>query len=233
MRNRIVAMFTMFCFVVLCSAAYSMAKAKKDDKPAETASDSAVTKTRKRTNKVSELLKEMNSKKFYVYADKGAKVNHYIPSGYMGDYGDIKVYDNWKEKPQSGTSCIKTVYNNKASQGNAWAGVYWQNPANNWGTRPGGFDITGAKRVTFYARGESGGELISEFKVGGISGGDYADSDATSLYDVELTKEWKKYTIDLADLDLSYISGGFCWAANLDSNPDGITFYLDEICYEF
>ena len=47
-----------------------------------------------------------------------------------------------------------------------------------------------------------------------------------------LTQEWKQYEIDLSGKDLSYISGGFCWATNLDVNPDGVVFYLDDIKYE-
>jgi len=36
----------------------------------------------------------------------------------------------------------------------------------------------------------------------------------------------------LTDLDLSYISGGFCWVCGRMDNPSGITFYLDDISYE-
>ncbi len=32
-------------------------------------------------------------KEFVVYTDKNARDNHYIPSGWMGDYGDIKLND--------------------------------------------------------------------------------------------------------------------------------------------
>ena len=49
---------------------------------------------------------------------------------------------------------------------------------------------------------------------------------------VVLDKEWKQYTIDLKGKDLSYIIGGFAWATNLDVDPDGCVFYLDEIKYE-
>ncbi|UCH12423.1 MAG: hypothetical protein JSW18_00280, partial [Candidatus Omnitrophota bacterium] len=72
---------------------------------------------------------------------------------------------------------------------------------------------------------------IEEVKMGGISGA-YPDSDFASIGPVILTKEWKQYEIDLADKDLSYISGGFCWSINLDVNPDGCVFYLDDIRYE-
>ena len=76
---------------------------------------------------------------FYVYADKGAKVNHFIPSGWMGDYGDIKVDDSSTADPADGKTCIKITYTGKATQGANWAGVSFcsQNPANNWGDKPG------------------------------------------------------------------------------------------------
>ncbi|MFH1378838.1 MAG: hypothetical protein ABII23_01050 [bacterium] len=177
-----------------------------------------------------EIIKETGQ--FDVYTEKTSRKNHYIPSGYMGDYGDIKVNDRWTEEPRSGKTCIQIKYTVDMTQGAGWAGIYWQNPANNWGTRKGGYNLSGAKRVAFWARGEQGGEFISEFKVGGITG-EYFDSDQVGITDIELTKNWKRYEIDLSESDLSYISGGFCWAANLDNNPDGITFYLDDIVYEF
>ena len=168
---------------------------------------------------------------FPVYTDANSPDNHYVPSGMMGDFGDIKLDDKHMEKPRNGTTSIEVVYSNKASQGARWAGVFWQNPPNNWGTRPGGYDLTGAKKLTFWARGEKGGERIEEFKIGGITG-EYADSDVAGIGPVILTTEWQQFTIDLEGKDLSSISGGFCWATNLDINPDGATFYLDDIRYE-
>mgnify|MGYP001585473654 CR=1 FL=1 len=46
-----------------------------------------------------------------------------------------------------------------------------------------------------------------------------------------LTKDWKDYEIDLTGLDLSYIIGGFVWAAKADDNPEGAVFYLDDVAY--
>jgi hypothetical protein len=168
---------------------------------------------------------------FYVYSDKGARVNHFIPSGWMGDYGDLKIDDSSKEDPADGKSCIKVSYSGKATQGANWAGIFWQHPANNWGEKPGGFDLSTMKRMTFWARGQVGGEKIAEFKVGGITG-EHGDSDSASIGPVTLTKDWKKYTIDLADKNLSHIVGGFCWSASRDDNPNGFVIYLDEIRYE-
>ena len=41
-----------------------------------------------------------------------------------------------------------------------WTGIAWQNPANDWGDLPGGYDLTGAKKLTFWARGEFGIEIL-------------------------------------------------------------------------
>jgi hypothetical protein len=168
---------------------------------------------------------------FYIYADRSSANNHFIPSGYMGDYSDIKVDRASKEDPYLGDSCIKVVYSDVVTQGARWAGVYWQNPANNWGTVDAGYDLSKATKLTFWARGAKGGERIEEFKVGGIMG-EYSDSDTAGIGPVILNKEWTQYTIDLKGKDMSYVIGGFCWATNIDVNPEGATFYLDEIKYE-
>lgn len=170
-------------------------------------------------------------KGFPVYTDAKSPDNHYIASGYMGDYSDIKIDGACFDNPHSGTTCIKVTYSNATSNGARWAGVQWQSPANNWGDRKGGFDLTGAKRLVFWARGKNGGERVEEFKIGGITGL-YPDSDIAGIGPVMLTQEWKQYEIDLGGKDLSYISGGFCWATNVDVNPEGAVFYLDDIKYE-
>ncbi len=175
--------------------------------------------------------KKPESMPFYVYADRSAKNNHFIPSGFMGDYRDIKYDGASKDDPYLGDTCIKIVYSNQATQGARWAGAYWQNPANNWGGSNSGYDLSAATKLTFWARGAVGGERIEEFKVGGIMG-EYSDSDTAGIGPVILTNAWKQYTIDLQGKDMSYIIGGFCWATNIDVNPEGVNFYLDEIKYE-
>jgi len=184
----------------------------------------------------SELKKESDRANlpFYVYADNGSLDNHFIPSGWMPATAakDLAMNVNWKNQPFSGDSCIRVEYKNDS--GTRWAGIYWQQPANNWGTIPGaGYDLQGATKLTFWARGDKGSEIVNEFKMGGISSGEYIDSDSASVGPVQLSSEWKKYEIDLRGRDLSYVIGGFAWATNIDVNdPEGIVFYLDEIRYE-
>ena len=171
-------------------------------------------------------------KGFSVYLDNGYFKNHFVPSGWMGDFGDLKYNQNWQEDAYSRASCIKIEYTAEALQGNKWAGMYWQNPENNWGMKEsGGYNLKDATKLTFWARGDTGNEIIREFKMGGITGA-YPDSDTASIGPLALTKEWKEYTIDLTGMDLSYIIGGFAWVASALDNPDGMVFYMDDIKYE-
>ncbi len=171
---------------------------------------------------------------FYVYADSGSLDNHFVPSGWMPATAakDLRLDTNWKNLPFSGDTCVRVQYENNSAT--RWAGIYWQQPANNWGTVPNaGYDLQGATKLTFWARGDKGGEIIYEFKMGGLSSGEYIDSDSASIGPIELTDEWKQYEVDLRGRDLSYVIGGFAWATNIDVNdPEGIVFYLDEIKYE-
>ncbi|MDD4183064.1 MAG: hypothetical protein PHT53_04520 [Candidatus Omnitrophica bacterium] len=168
---------------------------------------------------------------FYVYSDRNSAKNNFIASGWMGDYGDIKYDGASTETPFSGSTCIKINYCACAYQGARWAGMYWQNPANNWGEVDAGYNLSNAKKLTFWVRGAKGGELIDDFKVGGI-GGKFADSDSAGTGMVTLNKDWTQYTIDLTGKNMSNIIGGFCWVANMDNNRAGVEFYLDEIKFE-
>ena len=166
---------------------------------------------------------------FYVYEDFMSPKNHYAPSGWMGDVANLELDQSYSQNMHDGKSCIKMRYNAEGLK--QWAGIYWQHPANNWGDKKGGYNITGATKLTFWARGANGYEIISEVKIGGISG-DYSDTDVAWLKKIKLTGSWKKYTIDLSQSDLSSISGGFCIVFSKKDNPKGCTIFLDDIRYE-
>jgi co-chaperonin GroES (HSP10) len=166
----------------------------------------------------------------YVFLDEDSLQNHYHPSGWVGDYDAIRRV-SWKENAHSGESCLKFVYTGKTPQGAGWVGVYWQNPVNNWGDVKGGYNLKGARKLTFWARGDKGGETINRFGIGGI-GGEYPDSARTEIGSVILEKEWRQYSINLSGKDLSYISGGFYWITDKNTNPEGCVFYIDDIRYE-
>jgi exo-beta-1,3-glucanase (GH17 family) len=188
----------------------------------------------------------LNPNVFNVYSDASISSNHFIPSGFMGDTGDITVNQAWLDNPHSGTQSIKLEYAPLGKGPNTcpyaapckWAGVYWQNPANNWGTVPNaGLDLRGYSKLTFWARSDS--QVRLEFKVGGITG-KYPDSlqPARGTGLVTLTSQWQPYQINLAGADLSYVIGGFEWSASWTDNaigvdnPKTLVFYLDDIQFE-
>jgi hypothetical protein len=166
---------------------------------------------------------------FYVFANENDERNHFYPSGWLGDYDAIRRF-SWDDNPYSGDNCLRFRYTGRTPQGAGWVGVYWQNPVNNWGDVPGSYDLTGARNLSFWARGEKGGEII-KFGAGGISG-EYPDSFKAEIGPVSLTANWKKYEINLAGKDLSSVSGGFFWMADKNANPEGAVIYLDDIKYE-
>ncbi|AMV22358.1 glycoside hydrolase family 2 TIM barrel-domain containing protein [Planctomyces sp. SH-PL14] len=148
----------------------------------------------------------------------------YIPSGWMGDAGSISMDEGSTTTPHSGKTCLKVSYEKKGG----WGSVVWQHPANDWGEQPGGFDVTGAEALTFWARGESGGEkVVFGYGLLGIER-KYHDSSKGEI-EVTLTPEWKQYTIDLGEKELTRIKSGFLWRIG---TPDGpMTFYVDDIEY--
>jgi outer membrane protein OmpA-like peptidoglycan-associated protein len=169
-------------------------------------------------------------KAFALYTDKTPRHSHYVPSGYMGD-SDLTMSGAYTNTPTGEGPCLRVNYHATGPKG--WAGIYWQDPANNWGDVPGkaGYDLRGASRLSFWARGETGGERVHEFRVGGIVG-QYPDSDVATLSNIRLTREWKKYSIDLGKKDLRHIIGGFGFFVNKAESPGGSTFYLDDLLFE-
>jgi hypothetical protein len=160
-----------------------------------------------------------------VYSE-AAEPSGYIPSGWMGDTKAIQLDPAWADWPQSGKTCLRCAFN--ANKG--WGGVAWQNPPNDWGNRAGGYDLTGAKKLTFFARGEQGGEeVVFEF---GIlpHNKKFPDTGKGRLEKVVLGKEWKRYEIPITNQDLTRIKTGFVWTVASRDQP--VVFYLDNILWE-
>ena len=154
----------------------------------------------------------------------------YIPSGWMGDAKSIKVDPHSTEKPYSGKVCMRCEFNAE----NGWGGVAWQNPEQDWGDKKGGFNLSGAKKLSFHARGAQGGEEVS-FGFGLIgSEKRYYDTAKRTTGKIRLGKDWQKYQINLNDLkaneNLERIKVGFVWTVASTGKPT--VFYLDDIQWE-
>lgn len=161
-----------------------------------------------------------------VYDEAGRADAPYAPTGWMGNAAAIRLAEDSREAPHSGETCLRCEY----SATSEWGGVVWQSPPDDWGDRAGGWDLTGAQRLVFWARGATGSEVVT-FQFG-LLGADkpFPDSTRGELRDVHLTTEWQEYSIDLSGLDLRRIKTGFAWIVAGNAGP--AVFYLDDIRYE-
>lgn len=163
---------------------------------------------------------------FVVYDEKGSPNNHFFASGWMGNPSAITADEGCTNQPHSGLTCARFEYHAPAQ----WGGVVWQDPANDWGDLTGGYNLTGAHKLSFWARGDHGGETV-HFKFG-VLGADkkFPDSATGETEDLVLTPAWKAYSMDLTGRDLSRIKTGFVWTLTGQGHP--VVFYLDDIRYE-
>jgi glycosyl hydrolase family 2 len=160
-----------------------------------------------------------------IYSDSGASMP-FAPSGWMGDTGAMKLDLASTDSPHAGSTCIRWDLN----ESSGWGGVAWQNPAGDWGDKEGGFNLTGATKLTFWARGAQGGEVAS-FGIGNIKANKpFHDSVIKSLGDITLGTDWQQYSLDLDGQNLERVKTGFLMVMAAKGNPQ--TVYLDEIRIE-
>lgn len=154
-----------------------------------------------------------------------AKNAPWTASGWMGDITKLKLDEQSAKAPKVGDQCTEISFTSDSG----WAGVVWQHPPGDWGDAPGGFDLTGAKRLSFWAKGSEGGEKAT---VGiGIVGKEkpYHDTVKKEIK-IELTNEWVKYEMDLTGADLSRVKSALYFSTASQGKP--FSFYLDEVVVE-
>ncbi len=161
-----------------------------------------------------------------IYDESDREQPPFVPTGWMGDTKQIALSPDCTTQPHGGRTCLRAEF--QAAGG--WGGVVWQHPGNNWGDQPGGWNLGGAQRLSFWARGEHGDEVVS-FQFG-LLGADkrYHDSGKGELPKVRLTTEWQQFAIDVSGCDLSRILTGFAWVVAGQGKP--VVFYLDDVRYD-
>ena len=182
--------------------------------------------------------------RFPVYDDVSSAGNHFPAFAKIGrDAGVVAtVNGSWPTQAHSGATSMRFQFVPRDSVD--FGGFYMLNgvlsgtaPVANFGQVPNaGIDLSGAQSLTFWARGENGGEVI-DFVVGGVGRhpttgvvtAPYPDSSPRRLLHVALTTSWKKYAIDLSSSDLSYVLGGFGWSAASPVDKSTVTFYVDDV----
>lgn len=195
---------------------------------------------------------DRGNEKFWVYQDVNSPNNHFSERAKMwggNGSGNVEMNECWTDNPHSGSTCIRCSFTTVNIP--YWGGFFFQNGVwlngkssqeFNWGLyKDAGYDLTGATRLSFWARGEKGGERIKFFILGigwrgSFINADNPDSDyeRTTQY-IPLNKEWTLHEINLEDADLSYVLDGFGWVGGSASTESGIqpvTFYVDDIWFD-
>jgi len=166
-----------------------------------------------------------------------------IPAGWMSGGGDPEHYIRLESSPgdcHTDADCSQVTYN----PGGMWGGIYWwpltcgeSGAEGAWRNVQAGTcgvnvlevgNLSAVSRLTFWARGDRGEEVI-EFKIGGV---DVLPIPGRSLGKVTLEPTWQQYEIDLEGMDLTNAIGLFCWVATDVANPQGAVFYLDDVQFE-
>jgi len=199
-------------------------------------------------------------RQFWIYSDGDSAGNHFVALARMSNWDDKHNSAEAEKRlppmnmfcsnqPHSGLECIEANFRPLTERD--WGAWYFMNgvligtnasPAPNWGDSPGsGWNLSGAVRLSFWARGRIGGEQVEFFAFGvgrnpktGMPSHPYPDSSLKrSLGCISLTREWKQYEISLQRAKLDYVLGGFGWAAAArDNSIRSITFYLDDIAID-
>jgi hypothetical protein len=180
-----------------------------------------------------------------VYRDFGDGSTLYTQRAVLNPAGVHPVMDEAAPSPY-GVTCIHVAWPLNSLDWNGFMFVTGRlaggstTPELDFGQYNTGFDLRGATKLTFKARGKTGRERI-KFYMGGLGGTTepYHDSEQVFLAGddgfVTLTSEWKEYTINLQQADLSRIGCGFAWVTSQQENRElqTLEFDLDEIVYHF
>jgi len=167
-----------------------------------------------------------------------------IPAGWMasGDTSSMIELSGSPAGRHTGADCIKARYIHRPKQTFA-AVMWWPKACGLSGIRDAwsqvkacscsvdvlkAGNLRSANRMTFWARGERGGEVI-EFKVGDDK---ICPLPGSSSDPLTLTTDWKQYEVDISGLDMKKAVALFTWVATDLHNPNGATFYLDDIQFE-
>jgi hypothetical protein len=195
-----------------------------------------------------------------VYDDTSSAGNRLHARGQLPDQNsDVTINGSWANNPHSGATAIRCSYSPRS---NDFGGFYFMNgilvdraPVPYFGgpvvpgtsvavTNSTGLDLSDASALSFWARGQMGGEKV-EFFFGGVgrdavtgkplTNTPFPDSTARfpkvgKIY--KLTTNWQKFTINLSRLNRTNIMGGFGWVASATNNPTGVVFFLDDIQFQ-
>ena len=144
-----------------------------------------------------------------------------IPWMWMGDRNHITFDPHWTAQTRDGSPVIRIKYD---YGDDGWTGIYWTNRDNNAGDMPG-VDLSQHNCVSFWAKGDRGGEVV-ELIAGGV--GDEAMRATTGKF--RLSSDWTEYSIPIDDQERGSIVG--CIGVFMVADAlQSATILIDDIKY--
>lgn len=179
---------------------------------------------------------------FWVYRD-GPDGMPFSPHGWMpGEAGQmLKIELASRERPQAGEACLAFEVTWRPPD---WFGVgFFSGPAEPpwWGDddRGHGVDLSAYDTLSFWARGERGGEQL-RVEIGTLAGKPHGDSlpAAVGTPWLTLSADWQRFELDLSAYrpeQRARVCGGFTVLCARDRQPAGTArtrFWIDTVAYE-
>ena len=177
--------------------------------------------------------------RWYVYRSHNAPENHGVWANLMPENGaDMITFSTaapLKDGPTaSNTTAVRVAVRLKSPW---WCGMVVSSNDQYWGEeKANAFDnqLTGAKKLVFWAKGAKGGENI-QVKVAIAGGKPYGDSAPFPFVSdwIQLEPKWQKYELDVDGASLRRVVTPFVVVVDMSHNPSGeATFFLDEIYFQ-
>lgn len=101
----------------------------------------------------------------YVFKDYDSNMNHFLTIDKLGDHDSIYCRENLNNPSPKGGSSLEVIYDPMGYETRYSSTISW---IISKGEGEDEYDLNGAKRLFFYARGKNGGEIV-QFDLGRIS----------------------------------------------------------------
>jgi hypothetical protein len=158
--------------------------------------------------------------------------DYYSPDGYFGDGEVAGFLDLVKACPQRAPGGQGDCYTLTYKVGiKRYAGIFWQHPHNNWGFAPGHQVTPGATRITFQARGQNGGEVLTA-GAGQMDTLPHHDSFKLEEKTVGLTTAWTQQEVPFRSVSYQGddgVLGAFLISLAAPADDATTVLYLDDI----
>ena len=175
---------------------------------------------------------------FFVYENRDAGGNHFIPSWYTNGGTGFQVDTAYLRGP--GDTCIRVDWSGQpGNDGWRWNGIGFEEPEGHFG-----FGVDGnAYRLFDGGTAPLGARLVFDAKIDPKDLGDQVECGFAAAGDTpgqrrqwfSFTTQWSTYSIAVGGLGFSTIHLGFIASANDQraSAGNGVRFYLDNVRYEW